>query len=108
MKEKKGKKRWNNYEQGEEIKMIDAGIGHNSQEVSGKRLKSFIERIERMEEEKKAIAEDIRDIYSESKATGFEPKIIRKIVALRKSNLEKRREEQELTELYMTAIGMAE
>lgn len=80
----------------------------NSGEVSGQRLKSFIERVERLEEEKKALAEDIRDVYSEAKATGFEPKIIRKIVSLRKSNLEKRREEQELLDLYMAAIGMAE
>lgn len=76
--------------------------------VSGQRLKSFLERIERLEEEKKAIAEDIRDIYGEAKATGFDPKIIRKIVSLRKTNLEKRREEQELLELYMSAIGMTE
>jgi uncharacterized protein (UPF0335 family) len=76
--------------------------------VSGQRLKSFVERIERLEEEKAAIAEDIRDVYSESKATGFEPKIIRKVVARRKQNLEKRREEDELVSLYSAAIGMAE
>ena len=76
--------------------------------VSGARLKSFLERIERLEEEKKALAEDIRDIYSEAKATGFEPKIMRKIVSLRKTNLEKRREERELLDLYMSAIGMSE
>lgn len=80
----------------------------SSGEVSGQRLKSFIERVERLEEEKKALGEDIRDVYSEAKATGFEPKIMRKIVSLRKANLEKRREEQELLELYMAAIGMEE
>lgn len=78
------------------------------QEVSGKRLKSFIERIERLEEEKKTIAEDVRDVYAEAKSTGFDPKVMRKIVSLRKMNLEKRREEMELLELYMSAIGMAE
>ena len=77
-------------------------------EISGNRLKSFIERIERLEEEKKAMGEDIRDVYSEAKSTGFEPKIMRKIVSMRKANLEKRREEQELLELYMAALGMAE
>lgn len=77
-------------------------------EVSGTRLKSFIERVERLEEEKKTLGEDIRDVYSEAKAIGFEPKIMRKIVSLRKANLEKRREEQELLELYMAAIGMDE
>jgi len=76
--------------------------------VSGDRLKSFIERVERLNEEKSAISEDISDVYGEAKATGFDPKIMRKIVSLRKSNLEKRREEQELLELYMSAIGMAE
>lgn len=77
-------------------------------QVSGARLKSFIERIERLEEEKKALSENIRDVYAESKATGFEPKILRKIVSLRKASLEKRREEQELLDMYMSAIGMAE
>lgn len=77
-------------------------------EISGNRLKSFIERVERLEEEKKALGEDIRDVYSEAKATGFAPKIMRKIVSLRKANLEKRREEQELLELYMAALGMEE
>lgn len=76
--------------------------------VSGARLKSFIERVERLEEEKSAIAEDVRDVYGEAKATGFDPKVMRKIVSLRKTNLEKRREQQELLELYMAAIGMAE
>ena len=77
-------------------------------EVSGARLKSFVERIERMEEEKKVVQEDIKDIYGEAKATGFDAKILRKIVSLRKANLEKRREEAELLDLYMSAIGMAE
>lgn len=77
-------------------------------EISGNRLKSFIERVERLEEEKKTLAEDIKDVYSEAKATGFDPKVMRKIVSLRKTNLEKRREEQELLELYMSAIGMTE
>lgn len=77
-------------------------------QISGNRLKSFIERVERLEDEKKALAEDIRDVYAEAKSTGFEPKIMRKIVSLRKANLEKRREEQELLDLYMAAIGMAE
>jgi uncharacterized protein (UPF0335 family) len=76
--------------------------------VSGQRLKSFLERVERLEEEKKALAEDIRDVYSEAKSLGFEVKIMRKIVSLRKTNVEKRREEAELLELYMSAIGMAE
>ena len=81
---------------------------HDAGGVSGQRLKSFIERVERLEEEKSAIAEDVRDVYGEAKASGFDPKIMRTIVSLRKTNLEKRREEQELLDLYMSAIGMAE
>jgi uncharacterized protein (UPF0335 family) len=80
----------------------------NVHDISGNRLKSFIERVERLEEEKKAIAEDIRDVYGEAKGTGFDAKVMRKIVSLRRTNLEKRREEQELLELYMAAIGMVE
>lgn len=80
----------------------------NQGEVSGARLKAFIERVERLEEERKTLGEDINDVYSEAKATGFEPAVMRKIVAMRKKNLEKRREEQELLDLYMSAIGMAE
>jgi uncharacterized protein (UPF0335 family) len=82
-------------------------IGHNS-EISGNRLKSFIERVERLSEEKRALSEDISDIYKEAKGTGFDAPTIRKIVALRKKNLEKRREEAELLDLYMAAINMPE
>ncbi len=85
------------------------GISDNGGgEVSGTRLKMFIEKIERLEEEKSAIAEDVKDTYSEAKATGFAPNIMRKIVRLRKTNLEKRREESELLSLYMAAINMSE
>ncbi len=76
--------------------------------IAAERLKAFIERIERLEDEKKALQEDIKEIYSEAKAVGFEPKIIRKIVSIRKQELEKRREESQLLELYMSAIGMVE
>lgn len=74
--------------------------------VAGKRLKSFLERIERLEEEKSALAEDIRDVYAEAKSAGFESRIMRRIIKLRKMEVEKRREEDELLELYMSAIGM--
>ena len=93
-----------NLKQKEPSKKEAADVGG----ISGNRLKAFIERVERLEEEKAAISEDVRDVYGEAKATGFDPKIMRKIVGLRKTNLEKRREEQELLDLYMSAIGMAE
>lgn len=81
------------------------GIGHNSDNVTGQRLKSFIERIERMEEEKKAVATDIKEIYAELQATGFDKKTIRKIVALRKIDPDKRREEEMILETYLAALG---
>ncbi len=85
------------------------GIGHNGPaNVSGARLKSFLERIERLEAEKKALSDDIKDVYSETKSVGFDAKIIRKIVSLRKMNPEKRREERELLDLYLSAMGIVE
>ncbi len=74
--------------------------------VSGKRLKAFIERVERLEEEKAALAEDIKEIFAEAKATGFDTKTIRKIIRLRKMDAEKRQEEDALLELYKSAIGL--
>ena len=76
--------------------------------VAGGRLKSFIERLERLEEEKAALAEDIKDVYAEAKATGFDVKTIRKIVSLRKMDPEKRREQDELLDLYKSAVGMVD
>jgi uncharacterized protein (UPF0335 family) len=74
--------------------------------AAGKRLKSFIERIERLEEEKAGLAEDIKEIYGEAKAVGFDPKIMRKIIRLRKMEENKRAEEDMLIETYKSAIGM--
>lgn len=74
--------------------------------VTGKRLKSYIERIERLEEEKAALSEDIKEIYGEAKAMGFDVKTMRKLVRLRKMDVEKRREEDELLEVYRAAIGI--
>ncbi len=79
---------------------------HDIGGVAGKRLKSFLDRIERLEEEKKALADDIKDIYAEAKGVGFDPKIMRKILRLQKMETEKRREEEELLDLYKAAIGM--
>ncbi|MCB9983919.1 MAG: DUF2312 domain-containing protein [Rhodospirillales bacterium] len=74
--------------------------------VAGQRLRAFIERIERLEEEKAALAEDIKEVYAEAKGVGFDAKTMRKIVSLRKMDVEKRRESEELLDLYKTAIGM--
>ncbi|MCC6597221.1 MAG: DUF2312 domain-containing protein [Alphaproteobacteria bacterium] len=74
--------------------------------VAGKRLQSFIERIETLEQEKAALMEDLKEVYAEAKGTGFDVKTIRKIVSLRKQDVEKRREADELLDLYKSAIGM--
>jgi uncharacterized protein (UPF0335 family) len=69
-------------------------------------LKAFVERVERLEEEKKATSDDIRDVYAEAKGTGFDPKAIRQIVKLRKMDPDQRREQEEILETYMHALGM--
>lgn len=74
--------------------------------ISGARLKSIVERIEKLESDKAAVGEDLKEVYSEAKGTGFDVKIIRQIVRLRKIDEEKRRETEELLELYKAAIGM--
>lgn len=74
--------------------------------VSGKRLQSFFDRIERLEEEKAGLAEDIKDIYAEAKAVGFDVKTMRRVLKLKKMDAQKRQEEDELLELYMAAIGL--
>lgn len=78
--------------------MSDIDAGH---------LRAFIERIERLEEEKKAIADDIKDVYGEAKGTGYDIKVMRKIVSARKQDRDKRREEEEILDLYLVALGMA-
>ncbi len=69
-------------------------------------LKSFIDRIERLEEEKAALSADIKEIYEEAKGTGFDPKIMRKIVAMRKMDATKRQQQEAMIELYMAELGM--
>lgn len=74
--------------------------------IAADRLKSFIERIERLEEEKKALAEDIREVYSEAKGSGFDIKIIRQIISLRKLDVADRRERDEVLAVYLRALDM--
>lgn len=69
------------------------------------RLRSFIQRVERLEEDKKGIADDIKEVFSEAKGEGFDVKVLRKVIALRKKDPEEVAEEEELLELYMSAIG---
>ena len=75
--------------------------------IAGAQLKSFIERIERLEEEKKALSDDIKDVYGEAKANGFDTKVLRKIISLRKQDRDERMEQEAILELYLQALGMA-
>ncbi len=70
------------------------------------RLKSFIERIERLEEDKAVVANDLKEVFAEAKGEGFDTKIMRKVVRLRKQDVAARDEEEALLDLYMSAIGM--
>ena len=69
------------------------------------KLKSIIERIERLEEDKAAVSGDLKEVYAEAKGDGFDAKIIRKVVRLRKIDVAKRQEEEALVDLYISAIG---
>jgi uncharacterized protein (UPF0335 family) len=84
-----------------------AEIGHNSAHRFAKdHLKAFVERVERLEEEKKALSDDIRDVYSEAKANGFDVKALRTIVRLRKQDVDERKEQEAILETYLHALGM--
>ncbi len=74
--------------------------------VAQDQLKSFVERIERLEEEKKTIADDIKDVYAEAKGNGFDTKVLRKVIQLRKQDQNERAEQDAVLELYMQALGM--
>jgi uncharacterized protein (UPF0335 family) len=69
------------------------------------KLKSIVERIERLEEDKAAVANDLKEVYAEAKGEGFDVKILRKVVRLRKADAAKRQEEEALIDLYISAIG---
>lgn len=91
------------------------GVGHNSgdditaasaQTIAVGQLRALIERIERLEEEKKTIGDDIKEIYGEVKGTGFDVKAVRAIIRMRKQEAHKRQEEMAMIQLYADALGM--
>ncbi|MEO0394024.1 MAG: DUF2312 domain-containing protein [Pseudomonadota bacterium] len=93
--------------------MSDAALDQNNEPqtanvggVAGDRLKSFIERIERLEEEKAAISADVREVYAEAKAVGFDTKVMRQVIKLRKMDRQDREEQEQLLDVYLAAIGM--
>lgn len=74
--------------------------------VAREQLKAFVERIERLEEEKKAIADDIKDVFAEAKGNGYDIKALRTIIRMRKQDVDERREQEAILDLYMQALGM--
>ncbi len=96
--------------------MSDSGVATKSRKqaddatdvggIAGDRLRSIIERIERLEEERKTLASDIKDVYAEAKGAGFDVKILRKLISLRRLEAQEREEMDEILTLYMRAIGM--
>ncbi|TDW21089.1 uncharacterized protein (UPF0335 family) [Rhizobium azibense] len=90
---------------------IPPGIGHNSGSdahgVARDQLRAFIERIERLEEEKKTIADDIKDVYGEAKGMGFDTKVLREVIRIRRQDEQERMEREAILETYLFALGMA-
>lgn len=86
--------------------MAEDSITESSQTVAAGQLRALVERIERLEEEKKTISDDIKDVYAEAKATGFDTKALRTIIRLRKKDKAEREEEEAMLDLYKAALGM--
>lgn len=89
--------------------MSDApGPGHNSEPggIAADRLRSIVERIERLNEEKKGLADDVKDIFTEAKSAGFDAKVLRKVLARRKMEREAREEQDHMLDLYERALGL--
>jgi len=79
----------------------------SAQSVASGQLRAFIERIERLEEEKQTIADDIKEVFAEAKGTGFDVKAMRTIIRMRKKDAAERQEEEAILDLYLNALGMA-
>jgi uncharacterized protein (UPF0335 family) len=74
--------------------------------IAAEQLRSFVERIERLEDEKKALADDIRDVFAQAKGSGFDLKVLRQVIRLRKLNNADRQEQETLLDIYKRALGM--
>jgi uncharacterized protein (UPF0335 family) len=81
-------------------------VTETSETVAAGQLRALIERIERLEEEKKTISDDIKDVYAEAKGTGFDTKAVRTIIRMRKKDQAERQEEEAILDLYKAALGM--
>ena len=88
--------------------MTDVHQQTQPERTTQSQLRSIVERIERLEEEKAAIASDIKDVFAEAKGTGFDVKALRRVIRLRKQDMNERREEEAILATYMNALGMLE
>jgi uncharacterized protein (UPF0335 family) len=78
----------------------------NPDEIAKDQLRSIVERIERLEEEKKALSEDIKEVYAEAKGNGYDTKVLRKVVSIRKQDRDERQEQEAILDLYLEALGL--
>ena len=85
-----------------------SGSGADAHGVARDQLRAFVERIERLEEEKKTVQDDIKDVYGEAKSMGFDTKILKQVIALRKKDDQERMEEELIRDTYLAALGMIE
>ncbi len=83
--------------------MTEPGVGHN---VAKDMIRSVVERVEKLEEEKKAISDDIKDVYTEAKGNGLDVKALRAVVRLRRQDADERAEQEAVLEVYLAALGM--
>ena len=83
--------------------MTEPGVGHN---VAKDMIRSVVERVEKLEEEKKAISDDIKDVYTEAKGNGLDVKAMRAVVRLRRQDADERAEQEAVLEVYLAALGM--
>lgn len=85
-------------------------IGHNSKAnpdgIAKDQLRAIVERIERLEEEKKALSEDIKEVYAEAKGNGYDTKVLRKVISIRKQDRDERQEQEAILNLYLEALGI--
>jgi uncharacterized protein (UPF0335 family) len=81
--------------------------GTDTHGLARDQLKAFVERIERLEEEKKGVADDIKDVYGEAKAAGYDTKVLRKVISIRKQDKDERAEQEAILDTYLHALGMA-
>jgi len=86
--------------------MTEPGPGHNAGGIEGDRLKSFVERVERLEEERTALTADIRELFAEAKGAGFDTKVMRQVIRLRRMDKDDLDEQEMLLETYKRALGM--